>query len=373
MLFAQMGHAVLLSLLALTGTAAAAVPGPKLELRHTHSLDESYRLEAITWWLDGAELATWRGGGQEAGPEIQLRPVDLEAGMHSLAVTVVYEGHSKLFPYLNGYRFLMRARMVIDARPGSILQLDTEAFEKSGLTVGWRDRPQFRIEGVPREAFIEQELLPVDGVPPGTQAPPELAVVPAAGRTTGAHTLATVEEVEVSSGCAELWPIHFSFSGFRLNARARRQLDALSACMVKHPELQVVLTGHCDSRGPEGYNLTLSDWRLDSAQRYLVSRGVLAERVQAQSFGETRPLCEEDSEVCHARNRRVEFELGRPVGKAAADRTDATLAWNGRKPGERGPCVGRSAAKRVASRFVRWRRTSGPATRRLNAHAPAAG
>jgi outer membrane protein OmpA-like peptidoglycan-associated protein len=296
-----MRHAVLISTLALACTAVASTGGPKLELRHTNGLDESYRLESISWWLDGAALATWRGVEEQPTPEIQLHPVELEPGMHSLAVTVVYVGDSDLFPYVNGYRFRMRARMVIDARPGYVVQLTSSAFEEEGLTVNWRDRPRFKIDGAPRKAFLEEELLPVEGLPKGTEAPEEIAVAPAAGSPP--------EPVEVAPDCDGMGPIQFSFAGFTLDEPARKELDALAVCLVKHRKLKVVLSGHCDARGPEDFNLTLASWRIDSAARYLISRGVLPERIQQQAFGEGRPLCSDDTEACHARNRRVEFAV----------------------------------------------------------------
>ncbi len=290
-------------MLAVTGAALAAAPAPKLELRHQDALTDGYRLKTVTWWVDGATLATWNGVGEEPTPEIQLHPVELAPGMHSLAVTAVYEGHSSLFPYVNGYRFRMRARMVIDARPGYVIQLKSRAFEADGFTLDWRDRPRFEVDSAPTRAILEEELLPVEGLPKGTEEPPEIAVVPAAGSGS--------DPVEVVSECGDLPPIHFSFSGFRLNARARKALDALSACMVKHRDYTVVLEGHCDSRGTEGFNLTLADWRIDSARRYLVSRGVHPERIERRAFGEARLVCGEDTDACHARNRRVEFEVQR--------------------------------------------------------------
>jgi peptidoglycan-associated lipoprotein len=38
---------------------------------------------------------------------------------------------------------------------------------------------------------------------------------------------------------------------------------------------------------------------------YLASQGIGAERISTISYGEELPLCQEESETCWARNRRV--------------------------------------------------------------------
>ena len=314
--FARMERAVLISMLLALGSAMAATPpAPTLELRHRNALDSTYRLKTITWWLDGKTLATWNGGEEDPTPEVQLRPVTIEPGMHSLAVTAIYEGNSSLFSYVNGYRFRMHARMVIDARPGYVIQMASTAFAETDLTTDWKDRPRFSVEGFPKKAFLDQETLPVEGLPTGSEDVPEIAVVPASGRGEDPAEAVPSEASGGMPGCESAGPIHFGFAGFRLDARARRNLDRLAACLVKHGEMKVRLDGHCDARGSDGFNITLATWRTDSSRRYLVSRGVLPERIEAQAFGEAHPVCQEDTDSCHARNRRVEFVLKAPKAR----------------------------------------------------------
>ena len=40
---------------------------------------------------------------------------------------------------------------------------------------------------------------------------------------------------------------------------------------------------------------------------YLVSRGIQAERMTTLSYGKERPVCQEHTEACWAKNRRAHF------------------------------------------------------------------
>jgi peptidoglycan-associated lipoprotein len=71
----------------------------------------------------------------------------------------------------------------------------------------------------------------------------------------------------------------------------------------------VRLEGHCDVRGSAAYNQQLGDRRADAVVKYLRKKGLAAVRLSKLSWGKSRPLCEEATEACHARNRRVEAIL----------------------------------------------------------------
>jgi peptidoglycan-associated lipoprotein len=65
--------------------------------------------------------------------------------------------------------------------------------------------------------------------------------------------------------------------------------------------------GHADARGTAEYNLALGERRAQAVKDYLVGLGVAADRLQQVSKGKESPVCSEDSEECHARNRRGVF------------------------------------------------------------------
>ena len=74
-----------------------------------------------------------------------------------------------------------------------------------------------------------------------------------------------------------------------------------------HDEITAVrIEGHSDLRGNAAHNLELSERRAAAVAAYLHDHGV-PQPVSSEGFGVTRPLCEEDTDECHDRNRRVEF------------------------------------------------------------------
>lgn len=68
------------------------------------------------------------------------------------------------------------------------------------------------------------------------------------------------------------------------------------------------IVGHADRRGNDAYNLDLSRRRALAVARVLTERhGIPASRLIAEGAGRAEPLCADDTETCHQRNRRVEI------------------------------------------------------------------
>jgi OmpA-OmpF porin, OOP family len=85
------------------------------------------------------------------------------------------------------------------------------------------------------------------------------------------------------------------------------ELDELAEYLVEQPELNLVIMGHTDDRGDEDSNMKLSEARARAVADYLLSKGVLLQRMKWEGFGESRPLTVNETEEGRSRNRRVEF------------------------------------------------------------------
>jgi peptidoglycan-associated lipoprotein len=103
--------------------------------------------------------------------------------------------------------------------------------------------------------------------------------------------------------------IHFDFDKYNLKPEAMMILDEKATYLRDHPEVRVLIEGHCDDRGTNEYNLALGDRRANSAKNYLVRSGVMESRITTISYGEEQPLCTEQTESCWARNRRDAFQI----------------------------------------------------------------
>ena len=72
-----------------------------------------------------------------------------------------------------------------------------------------------------------------------------------------------------------------------------------------HPEVSIVVEGHCDESGSTEYNLALGDKRADEVKAALQKAGVNATRIRTVSYGKELPVCSEQTEDCWRLNRRA--------------------------------------------------------------------
>jgi outer membrane protein OmpA-like peptidoglycan-associated protein len=98
---------------------------------------------------------------------------------------------------------------------------------------------------------------------------------------------------------------YFPTAGAQLGAGARGDLDRLVASLDGHERTRVAVESHADARGDARANHALAERRADAVRRYLVSRGLTAERIAAVVHGDSQPVCRDQTETCWAKNRRV--------------------------------------------------------------------
>ncbi len=101
--------------------------------------------------------------------------------------------------------------------------------------------------------------------------------------------------------------IYFEYDKFFITDEAKPVLREIANWMIVNTSSQIIIEGHCDERGTNEYNLALGDQRARASKNYLVSLGVVSERVQTISYGEERPLCIEQDETCWTKSRRAHF------------------------------------------------------------------
>jgi peptidoglycan-associated lipoprotein len=77
--------------------------------------------------------------------------------------------------------------------------------------------------------------------------------------------------------------------------------------LSQHPDINITVEGHCDSRGSTEYNLALGDQRASAVKSALVADGVSASRIKTISYGKEKPFCTEENESCWQQNRRGHF------------------------------------------------------------------
>jgi outer membrane protein OmpA-like peptidoglycan-associated protein len=92
-----------------------------------------------------------------------------------------------------------------------------------------------------------------------------------------------------------------------LRPAARVTLDSLAQTLDASAArtLSITITGYTDSVGSEAYNMKLGMARAASVRSYLVSKGVDASRMIADSKGETDPIASNSTAGGRQQNRRV--------------------------------------------------------------------
>ncbi len=81
--------------------------------------------------------------------------------------------------------------------------------------------------------------------------------------------------------------------------------------LVQHPNVKVLIEGHCDDRGSVEYNLALGTSRAQSVKDSLSQKGVSADRLKTISYGKEKPFCTQDNEQCWQENRVDHFVFQR--------------------------------------------------------------
>src|SRR5437899_4848264 len=102
--------------------------------------------------------------------------------------------------------------------------------------------------------------------------------------------------------------IHFDYDKALIRGGDASVLDQKVAILQANSGLRVRISGHCDERGSDEYNLALGNRRATAAKQYLVSHGVDGSRIETVSYGEERPIASGHDEAAWAQNRRDEFE-----------------------------------------------------------------
>jgi len=126
------------------------------------------------------------------------------------------------------------------------------------------------------------------------QEPPPPAPAPAP---------APVEEKIVLNG------IRFDFDKSVIKPEFVPVLDEAVSVLQKHPGKRVTIEGNTDAIGSDAYNQKLGQRRANSVKSYLVDKGIAADTLTTESYGESRPVADNKTKEGRAMNRRVEFKV----------------------------------------------------------------
>lgn len=104
-------------------------------------------------------------------------------------------------------------------------------------------------------------------------------------------------DVEFETGSAELKPNSY------------KAIDELYNWMKDKTNIKIEIGGHTDNVGSDASNQTLSQSRAESVRKYMVDKGIDADRILAKGYGESKPIATNDTSEGRQKNRRTEVRI----------------------------------------------------------------
>ena len=137
----------------------------------------------------------------------------------------------------------------------------------------------------------------VDGVADDTTALPALSSAEACRKAFG--------------GLKRDTPIRFAAGTATISPESEAMLDALTMAPKRCVGVRIEVRGHTDDTGDAESDRKLSEARAAAVVAYMTGLGLPAARVSARGYGGAKPLAANDTEEGRAKNRRIEFAMGK--------------------------------------------------------------
>lgn len=136
---------------------------------------------------------------------------------------------------------------------------------------------------------------------------PSAQTTPAANQRSAYPDKATRDRIDAL--LARISDAYFDYNQHALRPDAIKTLQSDSAelrdILKDYPNYKLVIEGYADERGSDEYNMALGDARAKSAKNYLVQVGIPSDQLSVVSYGKERQVCDEHTESCWQKNRRI--------------------------------------------------------------------
>lgn len=103
--------------------------------------------------------------------------------------------------------------------------------------------------------------------------------------------------------------VTFASNSGDINANFYEVLNSVAVVLNEYKKTTVDVVGHTDNVGSDAYNQQLSERRARSVAEYLVSQGVMADRLLLAGRGKSDPIATNDTPEGRAQNRRVTIQI----------------------------------------------------------------
>jgi peptidoglycan-associated lipoprotein len=227
-----------------------------------------------------------------------------------LALTLIFSGcHHKIAPAPP----VSEAPNIIAPAPTATLTASPEAIDRGGsLELAWstQNATTVTIDGIGIvSASGSQRVTPESSTTYHLTASGEGGSAEASARVTvNVPETRIPEPTDEELFAANVRDIFFDFDSHDVRPDQTQTAESDAAFLAKHPNITLVIEGHCDERGSEEYNLGLGESRASTVRDRIVELGVSADRIRVMSFGKEKPFCATaEDESCWSQNRRAHF------------------------------------------------------------------
>jgi OmpA-OmpF porin, OOP family len=162
-------------------------------------------------------------------------------------------------------------------------------------------RPEVAAPGVDRPEMVAKEEPAVSAAPLEKPPAPALTMLSGSGQRLGDFLAGSDPTPQRFAVEGLQFPIGSSAIG------SNATLDGVAKALAQHPSAKIRVEGHTDFQGSGADNQTLSERRAKSVKRYLVGKGVAAERIETAGYSENSPLAPNATSEGRAENRRIEI------------------------------------------------------------------
>lgn len=105
-------------------------------------------------------------------------------------------------------------------------------------------------------------------------------------------------------------------------------LDKVGNILQEYNQTTVLVVGHTDDTGAEGYNMDLSQRRANSVAEFLSGKGIAYQRLRTEGRGELEPRASNSTPAGQQMNRRVEIFIDPVVeGEEQQALQEAPAQW----------------------------------------------
>ena len=105
--------------------------------------------------------------------------------------------------------------------------------------------------------------------------------------------------------------IYFGFGGYEVSSDMENRMITNVGVARNTGGAKIKIEGNCDEFGTDEYNYALGLKRAKSIKDSIVAQGVSPASIVTVSYGESNPVCNEPTDTCYNRNRRVDLRLAR--------------------------------------------------------------